>query len=330
MVSRGAGVDVVLSTYAGKEGVHAHLEGTQTCGSVWHCPVCAARIAEERRKELNLLLAVAHARGYQAHMITLTARHGREDDLAELLDRMKRAKQGWGQHRAYRRLKGRVIGSVTATEVTHGAVNGWHPHFHIIVVTDGPVDLEALRGPWLASLANVGLDGNGAAFQVQDASAAGKYVAKWGMAEEMTLTGSKRGRGKGRTPMQLLAAASDDGDKRAGALWKDYAAAFRGRRQLVWSRGLKALAGIGEVSDQDAAADERQDDQEEVGRLKISAEDWQPADKRVRGLQYRRAELLEAAEVHGKQGIAGMLAEVREARGFGRLRPRRPVEADPP
>ena len=55
--------------------------------------------------------------------------------------------------------------------------------------------VEKLREPWLASLRAEGLDGSGAAFQVQGATAAGNYVGKWGAAEEeLALSGKKSGR----------------------------------------------------------------------------------------------------------------------------------------
>ena len=129
VISRQAGVDVVMSRYGDAAGVSAHFEGLQTCGSVWDCPCCSARISETRRGEMNGLLAWARSEGFTVQMITLTARHGRRDALAALLDGMKRAKQRWGQHRAYKRLKALIVGSVTATEVTGGGEHGWHPIF---------------------------------------------------------------------------------------------------------------------------------------------------------------------------------------------------------
>lgn len=298
VVSKAAGVDLVTSRYGVTGELRAHFEGVQTCGSVWACPCCSARISEVRRGEMNQLLAWARESAFQVSMITLTARHGREDDLADLLDRMKDAKRRWAQHRVYRALKREIVGSVTATEVTGGGVHGWHPHFHMIVVSAPGLDLGALQAAWLASLVGAGLDGAGAAFQVQDASAAGAYVAKWGAAEEMTMTGRKAGRkGGGRTPAQLLAASCDDGEELAGALWREFATVFKGRRQLVWSRGLKSLAGVGEVSDDDAARDERQDDQIEEERANIKHGVWvgSVASRRAD----LRADLLDAAEAKG-------------------------------
>ena len=87
----------------------ASTTGLQTCGSVWACPCCGARISETRRDEMNELLSWARAYGYKVMMLTLTARHGRDDDLSDLLDRMKDAKKRWARHRSYRRIKIRMI-----------------------------------------------------------------------------------------------------------------------------------------------------------------------------------------------------------------------------
>ena len=253
---------------------------------------------------MNVLLSWARAQGYRVMMLTLTARHGRDDDLAELLERMKDAKQRWARHRSYRKIKARMIGSVTATEVTGGGAHGWHPHFHVILIMDGDEDMTPLRDAWLASLRGAGLDGTGAGWDIRSGDETGRYVAKWGAAEELTLSRHKKGR-TGRTPAQLLSASCDDGDKEAGYLWAEYVRVFHGRRQLVWSRGLKALAGVGEVDDQEAAKDEQQDGQMETGRANISHQVWRD-DVATRGTD-RRADLLDRAEEVGPDEAAAEL-----------------------
>lgn len=304
VISKTAGVDLVSSSY-GDGGDRAHYEGLQTCGSVWACPCCSARISETRREEMNTLLSWARAQGYQVSMLTLTARHGRDDDLGELLTAMKDAKQRWARHRAYRRIKPQMIGSVTATEVTGGGSHGWHPHFHVIFITDKGIDLSPLRDAWLASLRGAGLEGTGSGWDMRDAAETGRYIAKWGAAEELALTNYKKGR-SGRTPAQLLAASSDEGDRRAGMLWSEYAEVFKGRRQLVWSRGLKVLAEIGEVADEEAAQDQAQDGQLETGRANISHELWRSsvADRRAD----RRSTVQDRAE---QVGVEAATAELR-------------------
>jgi hypothetical protein len=248
-------------------------------------------------------------------MITLTARHGRDDDLRDLLEKMKDAKRRWVQRRDYKAIRPQIIGSVTATEVTGGGAYGWHPHFHVVMITEPGTDLSPLREAWLGALRGAGLEGTGAGWSLQDAAEAGRYVAKWGAAEELALKDQKKGRA-GRSPAQLLAASCDDGDTIAAALWAEYADVFHGRRQLVWSRGLKAAAGVDDVDDQEAAQDEQQEGQIETGRTNIPHPVWTghvaahavDADgKRVP--VDRRADLLDRAEEIGTDAALSEIIE---------------------
>lgn len=270
----------------------AGFDGLKTCASVWCCPCCSPRISARRKDELDRLLSGARAEGHAVLMLTLTARHDRSMRLGPFLDGLKRAKQRLRQRREWRALP--FVGSVTATEVTHGG-NGWHPHFHEILLLDcSPSEalalVERLRAAWLAALAAVGLTGAKAAFQVQSAQAAGAYVAKFGAAEEVALHGQKRGRNGSRGPWQLLDAARD-GDAPAAAAWIEYALAFRGRRQLVWSPGLKARFGIDDLPD-DEAAGEVEPEAAPVERLRT----WAGAGPRWKQARRRRVALVHAAE----------------------------------
>lgn len=282
-------VSIVKSTTG-----NARFDGLQTCGSVWHCPICSAKISEVRRQELNEALSWARnhtTAEIEPVMLTLTFRHQLGDDLPALLDAMKRAKQKLFQSRVWRgskntrAVKDAVVGTVTATEVTHGQ-NGWHPHLHILVLVDlnelpdsatpeegtyATREIERLRDEWHRSLAKVGLNGNEAAFQVQTADAAGSYFGKWGAAEELAL--SDRKSGGGRHPFQILGDAAD-GCEKSAALFVEYALTFKRRRQLVWSDGLKKLIGLNEVSDEEAAEDEQLPEEAEV-IYRFDSEEWQ-------------------------------------------------------
>lgn len=275
----------------------ARFDGVKSCSSVWCCPICSARISAGRRDELNALLAGARQEGLSVVMLTLTASHKRGMNLAGWLAAFKAGKERLRQRREWRALKPRFVGSVTATEVTHSDANGFHPHFHELIVMDCPeaeamAQIEGLRAAWLASLAGVGLSGNDHAFQVQPASAAGEYVGKFGAAEEMALQGQKQGRGGSRTPWQLLADAGDIHNPRAtrdGAIWAEYAAAFMGRRQLVWSPGLKARFGIDDVSDDDMP-------EGEVAQVPQVLRAWFGSSDTWRKARRRSVALLDAAE----------------------------------
>jgi len=283
-------VSLVLDPASGK----ARFSGLRTCGAVWFCPVCAPRIAEKRKAELDLLMSGARSAGFSVVLLTLTARHNRETDLAGFLAALKGAARRLRQRREWRALP--LVGSVVATELTHGA-NGWHPHFHLLMVLDCPAAeavgvVERLRQPWLACLKGFDLTGNDAAFDAQDGSAAGAYIQKFGAAEEIALGSVKRGRSGSRTPWQLLDDA-ESGDRQAKALWQEYSKVFKGRRQLVWSDGLKTRFGVAEVSDDDAAAGaDEAPEAEPVVLRRWDGEYWRSARR-------RRCALIEAAETGG-------------------------------
>jgi hypothetical protein len=301
-------VRLLVNTYGeGDQTVRrASYKGLVICGNVWGCPVCGSRISRIRRAEMNVLLAWARAEGLVPILLTLTARHGRADSLEQLLHCMKEAKRRLRQRAEWRRLP--FEGSVTATEITHGIRHGWHPHFHELILLRADSEEHALdmartlRSPWLASLRAYGLDGASAAFDVRGAAEAGNYVAKWGVAEEMTLSGDKAGKTqdgheRGRLPSQL-ATLGGEGDATAAKLWVEYFEATSGKRrnQLVWSRGLKLRCGVEEVSDEDAAMKEAENEDTIEYAGEWDGEGWRP-------LQSKRVRLMDAAEEGGAAAV---------------------------
>lgn len=101
--------------------------------------------------------------------------------------------------------------------------------------------------------------------------------------------------GKGRSPRELVRLAGE-GDRQARELWLEFFSATSGkrRRQLVWSRGLKALVGIDEVTDEELAegAEERQEQE----LAEYNNEAW----RRVRT---KRVRLMEAGERGGRDAV---------------------------
>ena len=159
---------------------------------------------------------------------------------------------------------------------------------------------------WQSACVNVGLpEPNEHGVVLQDGTYAAAYASKWGLDCELTKSHVKRGNGAGRTAWDLLR-ASVDGDVDAGRLFQEHARAFKGRRQLVSSKGLRALLDLGiEKTDQELAV-ESTETAKEVAT--VSQWNWQ------RVLRYKaRADLLIVAELHGEEGVTRFLRGLREA-----------------
>lgn len=142
-----------------RSGEGARIAGLMTCGSVWTCPVCSARVTEARRAELTTALGRWSEQGGSVSLLTVTFPHrvrehvkGSDDrpatrfateveDLSTMLAAFATALERWKGSRAYRSTMESLdrAGSVRSLEVTVGDVNGWHPHTHDLLFTRRPV-----------------------------------------------------------------------------------------------------------------------------------------------------------------------------------------------
>lgn len=247
-----------------KEHKSCSYTGLQTCGSVWACPVCAAKISERRRVEIKGAMDLHKANGGAVLLMTLTNPHNRGDDLAQLLALQAKALNWFNTDKASRKIFEQMgcIGQIKATEATVGR-NGWHPHYHILLFVRPGLDLEALQAAlgarWIHACLKVGLKAPSIehGLRLDGGDRAANYVSKWGLDHEMTKGHIKKSK-DGQSPFDLLRAYQESGDKQAGALFVQFAHAFKGKRQLHWSPGLKKQFQVGEMSDEELA--NKQDD----------------------------------------------------------------------
>lgn len=243
----------------------AHYDNLQRCGSVWNCPVCAAQISEGRRQELKSAISKWVAEGGAVYLLTLTNPHHYGDNPDMLLSGQKNAiKYLWGDRKTKEKFAALgKVGHIITTEVTYGK-NGWHPHYHILLFFKGHIDAKSLQTfiaiEWqnCCKKAKLKIPSIEHGCDVQDGTYADKYVSKWGLEDEMTKGHTKRGREGSATPWDLLR-QSQDGCERSGRLFQQYASAFKGKRQLHWSRGLKALLLVAVVTDEELATETDKD-----------------------------------------------------------------------
>lgn len=133
-------------------GVGAGFAGLTTCGSVWACPVCSAKILAKRHEEVRdaIRAHVSRGEGHEIAMLTLTMRHHRGHSLQQLWDALSPAwarvtggrtwiaeKAGYG-----------VVGWLRVVELLHSR-NGWHLHIHALMLLDrsGPAAFPIAGDP---------------------------------------------------------------------------------------------------------------------------------------------------------------------------------------
>ncbi|MDP3930685.1 MAG: protein rep [Bacteroidota bacterium] len=246
--------------------------GLMRCGSVWGCPDCASIISEFRRKELQEAHAAALAKGLSVMMMTLTVPHYAKDHLKDVLNGISHTLRTFKNRKHYKimsKMLG-IKGDIRALEVTYGK-NGWHPHFHIMLFTEKSFTDESLSilkksllSQWQAACTSSGLSSpNEHGLDLVNGEWAARYMTKWGIEEEMTKGHLKQGMKEGHvSPFGLLEICaggdSDDHDLKIKAGWKfkEYAREFKGKRQLVWSKGLRDLLGVGKQIDDDKVIEE--------------------------------------------------------------------------
>ena len=273
------------------------LRGLSTCGSVWGCPVCSAKIAAHRAQDLAQAVEHYTAQGKSVFMITLTMRHHRGQSLDECWQALS---DGWNAVNSGKRWQADkkywdISGYNRVTEVTHGETNGWHVHAHVVLFFDREIGLESVRhiargmyGRWEKALRRKGFDAvEEHALDVRKADEwVSDYLAKTTYAEDPQLQAAaeayaeartasakklaaeaalgvfkdaKRGN---RTPFKILhsiIAGQQFGmdTSRDEQIWREWEQSSKGRRQMIWSRGLRAEVGLDvEKSDEQVVEDD--------------------------------------------------------------------------
>jgi hypothetical protein len=245
----------------------------------------------------------------QVIMITQTVPHYINQSLKKVLHAANDARRRFRNRKSWKRLAQRIglAGTVRALEVTHGK-NGWHVHFHELLFlpsnfNENLDDLQAeLLKMWKSAVTSAGLsepDNHG--IKVNSGIQAGDYVSKWGFDAEMTKAHIKKSidREKGRTPFDLLRDYGA-GDEQAGKLFREYAKCFKGKRQLVWSKGLRDMLALGEEKTDEQLAEEHTETGELIGTF--TKDEWVKVCRAD-----ARADVLEVAFAEGWNAVIDLI-----------------------
>ena len=311
------------------EHSHASLAGVAMCSCLWGCPVCGTRIAVQRGKEIRAALRWADENGLQPIMLTFTASHHENMTLEGFKSQFKAAYRALTQSRAWQQVKKKlqIQHGIKAVEPTLGN-HGWHYHYHVLMFIKIDV-LKSLsdhelsswrkdaRASWLHELGRVGLSGIGK-FALDFSFHGGvgeKYLSKLGISlDDVTdagheLSGNANKHGKGASIWTILRRSQSGGNdaQKWSERYIEYVIAMQGEKWITWSRGLKALIGLNDVSDNEVSDTDDDQQPELVDWLAITDEQY----RSVRKLR-AYADLLElAAATRSKSAVLAYLGELK-------------------
>jgi len=289
-------VDVLYS----EKLARAHYGNLMVCGSIWVCPICAARIMTRKREEIAKGIDTFLELGGSVFMAAFTLQHDREERLKDVKGSLLKATGEFTGGRQYQKIKKEfgIIGNISALEVTWSDRAGWHPHKHYLFFSDQKLtqndigELQQLFSKRYCSiLKRVGRYGSRDAavkLSLGDPQQTKDYICKWGLVDEIALGFEKSARGNGFSPFQLAHWAGLYGEERPALLFREFFYAFKGSHQLQYSRGLREFLELGqERSDLELA---KENSAEAVRIAQVEREAW-----RVICTKGLRGELLQAA-----------------------------------
>lgn len=289
--------------------------GIETCGSVWACLACAAKIRAARAEEIDYLAKAHIAAGGSCTFVTFTLPHIASDDLEILWRAVQRAWRMMVSGSSYQAIKARygMLGTIRAVEATLGSRNGWHPHLHVLFFhdsalhgNDGTLEefRDALGARWgryiEAELGRqvhelYGVD----AVPVRDEAGIGAYVSK--IHYELARSDLKVGRndGRSRSPWQVGIDAAETGEKADIRRWQEWVRVTKGSHALSLSPVLRRRYGRHATADQT--------DEELAGAVQ-DGETEVEFDHEVYNDLYRHrdAVLADVALVYQDQGLPGL------------------------
>lgn len=249
------------------------------CNSVYQCLTCATKILSRRQLELEAIGRRHIENGGSALLVSLTCKHSKKDSFEDLLGSTG-SKKGilFAYANLSKKYKARfkklldlysVDFSVRVFESTWGSTNGFHAHIHSLfylkrTLTEQEI-LDFKTGfykLWKSSLKDVGYTCNFEnGIDVQDGSDAGKYIAKWSGANELSSPHVKKAKNGNYTMFQLSKLLLDKDqtelpmDQVKAVLAKYYKGCY-GKLFMTWSGNRKqkdaylAEAKLQELSDE--------------------------------------------------------------------------------
>lgn len=216
----------VITKYATLAEVDGNLcfRNIKFCQSRY-CPNCVYGYSRKKQQKirfvLDSLLADETSDKYDMYFLTCTVPHQRWGSLGELLGSVA---LGGGIKSAYKKLtnsrlfRSDISGFISSLEVTYSELNGWHPHYHVLLFVRKGFDPDLLKerifNHWRVAAtssgfgylsSDSGIDLRLCGQSDTDSKLLACYLGKedkWDLTSEMTSV-AKVGRGNNLTMLQL-------------------------------------------------------------------------------------------------------------------------------
>jgi hypothetical protein len=269
-----------------KDENNLFYSGLETCGSVWVCPVCALKITYQRAnhvaevlkafQEATFIEGLAVHKVYALGFLTLTTRHNIAEKCKDVKDRVLKAWRKINKSRRFVELceKFNVVGDIRALEVKFSSRTGWHPHLHIAYVANCSTGFlqwfgECVIDMWLSEMGEqAGREGQ-KYLPILNYKGISDYINKWDVADELTKAHTKvnsRGFQESYSPFSMLEYIrkmkhAGDNDNLRLFMWKykEFAAAFKGAKQLTFSKRLIEIFNFLEIKSDEEITNEIQE-----------------------------------------------------------------------
>lgn len=298
----------------GVVGKFAAFAGLCTCGSPW-CVLCGPKIARVRANDLRQLIANVRSAGGDVYLLTCTVPHDQGDALAPMREALSEAWRSVQQGRAWVALKRDIglVGTIRGDDEPTWGARGWHPHFHVLLITQRPLSAEEqerlsdhVYERWAARVQRHGYRkpsrDRGVVLTVSHQEA---YIVKLGLADELASGLYKEPREGRLSPIQLLLRFEVTGDWQYLKRYQEFRAAYHGRRKLTYSRGLRRrYVATPEQSDAEIAAlDALVDSDGEPFEYVFDEHETELWNRGFADSPDRQAELLACARRVGEAGV---------------------------
>jgi hypothetical protein len=220
--------------------------GLTTCGSVWTCPVCSAKILTHRKYEVDEAITAWVKQGGYFILETLTLCHRLGDTIEMQRDAIK---VGWEAitHGSFseNHKKAGQFGYLKVTEVTYGK-NGFHVHLHVLRFMKRDLG-KAAQDKWMTKIFNK--------WQWSISSAGFREPLESGHHYERVYD-HERLKGyftkgfdnprayESNSVWNVLTAAIANPKSIHTFIWRTWESDSKGMRQMTWSRNLRQSLGL--------------------------------------------------------------------------------------